>query len=436
MGFSRFNGQVGNPSCNGLSEKDFRATPHLKCNEKGTLYMEMQTDPLLLWSTQTERRKQWISIQGTFILAVLAAPVVLAITRQEPTQLLKLGYPVIALFLAVTANHIGSAASFLSAFISLAIFLLVFSITLPIVQWITSMSPSPDWYIAVIPLSVFLDAMNATIIPAKERMEWKSVKANTGLDDKALLATLINVNLSNQYARKTYINVFETKAQTFWEKLGRTKNKRKDATRSGHLSTSTSENKSRDKTTSQQMKARRESPEYQPTSDFNELHELQRQAEESMKRFQHDFKESATGTMSTSAISGATSIVSIGTKLAKEYQDAFFRNDRTALMRMSLVELNITQESEDDLLKNGSSPTQFEVVKAGGSYYLIQSDQRHWLVPSFQILSHLNTTTSKKGIFNYSPESIACAELRRPAEVRAVGDVWEVVRLGVIAVPA
>ena len=136
------------------------------------------------------------------------------------------------------------------------------------------------------------------------------------------------------------------------------------------------------------------------------------------------------------AVLGATSIVSIGTKLAKEYQDAFYRNDRTRLTRMSLSELNITQDSEDDLLKNGSSPTQFEVVKAGGSYYLIQSDQSHWLVPSFQILSHLKTNKPKKGIFNYSPASIARAELRRPAEVRAVGDVWEVVRLGVIAVPA
>jgi hypothetical protein len=250
----------------------------------GALYMEMQTDPLLLWSTQTERRKQWISIQGTFLLAVLAAPVVLAITRQEPMQLLKLGYPIIALFLAVTANHIGSAVSFLSAFISLAIFLLVFSITLPIVQWIASMSPSPDWYVAVIPLSVFLDAMNETIIPVKERMEWRRVKTSTGLDDKALLASLIKVNLSNQYAKKTYTNVFKLKSQTLWEKLGRTKTTDKDTARPGGLATSISEKESKDKPESQQLEIERELSKHQPRSEFDELNELQRQAAESMNR--------------------------------------------------------------------------------------------------------------------------------------------------------
>jgi hypothetical protein len=400
------------------------------------LYMEIQTDPLLLWSTQTERRKQWISIQGTFILAVLAAPIVLAVTRQEPLQLLKLGYPIIALFLAATANHIGSAASFLSAFVSLAIFLLVFSITFPIVQWIASMSPSPGWYIAVIPLFVFLDAMNETIIPAKERMEWKSVKTSTGLDDKALLTSLINVNLSNQYAKKTYTNVFETKAQTLWEKLGSTKTKNRDATSQGRLATSTSEKKSGVKTESQQLQARRGLTKHQPRSEFDELHELQRQADESMQRIQQDFNALAASATPTSAFPASANLIDIGTKLAKEHQDAFFRHDHAALRRISLAELNITPHSKDTLMKSTSRPTQLETVKTGGSYLLIHREGKHWLLPEFQILTRCTTNQPAMGIFSYQRENISTAELRRPAEVRAVGDIWEVVRLGIIAVPA
>jgi hypothetical protein len=40
-----------------------------------------------------------------------------------------------------------------------------------------------------------------------------------------------------------------------------------------------------------------------------------------------------------------------------------------------------------------------------------------------------------KGIFGLQREAISALELRRPAEVKPVGDLWEVVTLGVIAAP-
>jgi hypothetical protein len=119
-----------------------------------------------------------------------------------------------------------------------------------------------------------------------------------------------------------------------------------------------------------------------------------------------------------------------------DYQDAFYRGDRSVLRRLMSEELNITQDSEDALMKSSSLPTKLEVVKTGGSYLLIQRDGRHWLVPEFQILTSFTTSQLAKGIFSYAKENISTAELRRPAEVRDVGSLWEVVTMGVIAVPA
>jgi hypothetical protein len=250
------------------------------------VYVEIQTDPLHLWSVQTERRKQWVSIQATFILAVLAAPIVLAATQQELPQILKLGYPFIGIFLALTVNHIGSATSLLSAVISLIVCFLVFSITLPIAQWITGMSPNPGWYTTVIPLYVFLDVMNETIIPAKERMEWKGLKSNTGITDKELLTRLANVDLSNQYAKKTYANVFATKVETFWERLGITTMKRARTTSSCRVITSHAEVKKNNKQAPKKLQRKNQEDSDQYTGEADELHELQRQASESMKRIQ------------------------------------------------------------------------------------------------------------------------------------------------------
>ncbi len=122
--------------------------------------------------------------------------------------------------------------------------------------------------------------------------------------------------------------------------------------------------------------------------------------------------------------------------LVEEYQRAFFHNDRSALRNMSSGQLNITQNSEDSLVKSSALSTKLEVVQNGGSYLLICRDDRHWLVPEFQILTSFTTTQPAKGIFNYRRESVSAAELRWPAEVREVGGLWEVIAMGVIAVPS
>jgi hypothetical protein len=123
------------------------------------------------------------------------------------------------------------------------------------------------------------------------------------------------------------------------------------------------------------------------------------------------------------------------TSLTDEYQEAFFRGDRSVLRRMMPDELNITQHSEDALMKTASVPTQLEIVKIGGSYLLIHREGKHLLVPDFQTLTSFTTNQLAKGIFSYQRENISIAELRRPAEVRDVGGLWEVVTMGVIAVP-
>ena len=137
-----------------------------------------------------------------------------------------------------------------------------------------------------------------------------------------------------------------------------------------------------------------------------------------------------------SLTSGEKPLVDPAESIAVDYQDAFYRSDRSVLKRLMSEELNITQDSEDALMKSSSLPTKLEVVKTGGSYLLIQRDGRHWLVPEFQILTSFTTSQLAKGIFSYAKENISTAELRRPAEVRELGSLWEVVTMGVIAVPA
>jgi hypothetical protein len=100
------------------------------------------------------------------------------------------------------------------------------------------------------------------------------------------------------------------------------------------------------------------------------------------------------------------------------------------------LQLNITLNSEEALMRSTNAPTQLEVVQTGGSYLLIQQDTKNWLVPDFQTLSSFTTNQLKKGIFTYIHEPISEAVLRRPAEVKDIGGLWEVVTMGVIAIPS
>jgi hypothetical protein len=121
--------------------------------------------------------------------------------------------------------------------------------------------------------------------------------------------------------------------------------------------------------------------------------------------------------------------------LVEEYQTAFFRGDRPALRNMSSDQLNITQNSEDSLVKSSVLSTKLEVVQNGGSYLLVHRYDRHWLVPEFQILTSFATIQPAKGIFAYDREGVSKAELRWPAEVKEINGLWEVISMGIIAVP-
>ena len=151
-----------------------------------------------------------------------------------------------------------------------------------------------------------------------------------------------------------------------------------------------------------------------------QLQALQKQADESLRR-----------------ITGIDPMNDLVDHLVSEYHSAYLRRDHAGLLAMSSDhQFNITLDSEKSLLINRSFPTQLEVVKSGGSYLLIQRHERNWLVPEYQILTSFTTTQPAKGIFTYRPENVSTAELIRPAEVKQVGRLWEVVTMGIIAVPS
>ena len=119
-----------------------------------------------------------------------------------------------------------------------------------------------------------------------------------------------------------------------------------------------------------------------------------------------------------------------------KYQDAFSRDDRSALRQMVSDEMSITQDCEQALLRGtASASTQLQIDKQGGSYLLIRQDNKNWLVPTFLTLKSFTTIQPAKGLFVYERDNVSSAELRRPAEVREDRGVWEVVNMGVVAVP-
>jgi hypothetical protein len=390
--------------------------------------MDMHFDPRRLWGIQAARRSQWISIQGTFMLAVLAAPVVLAITRQEPAQILKLGYPFLSFFLAMPANHFASASSYLTAGVSLAVFLLIVSIIQPIVHWISGLTPGPDWYVAVIPLYIFLDVMNGTVIPTIERIEWKNIIAISRQSEQDLMTAFKDSDTSNPQARKVYANVFVAKEETIWEKLRYMQNKKQQLNSQPELKSKRHpESKGINVASIQQTETRRVSATSQQSTNLDELHELHRQAYEALQKVQHTFEQS-----SSESQGGFPPKL---TSISADYMNAFFRNDQSTLRMMIHAELNITLKSEDDLMKSTTLPTQLEVARSTGSYLLIRRGGRHWLVPTFQVLKNFTTNQPAKGIFAYVKDSVPAVELRQPAEVNERGCVWEVVNMGIIAVP-
>ena len=129
--------------------------------------------------------------------------------------------------------------------------------------------------------------------------------------------------------------------------------------------------------------------------------------------------------------------VDLAKAVATKYQDAVSRDDRSALRQMVSDEMSITQDCEQALLRGtASASTQLQIDKQGGSYLLISQDNNNWLVPTFLTLKSFTTIQPAKGLFVYERDNVSSAELRRPAEVTEERGVWEVVNMGVVAVPA
>jgi hypothetical protein len=123
--------------------------------------------------------------------------------------------------------------------------------------------------------------------------------------------------------------------------------------------------------------------------------------------------------------------------IAVKYQDAVSRDDRSALRQMVSGEMSITEDCEQALLRGtASATTQLQIDQQGGSYLLIRQDNKNWLVPTFLTLKSFTTIQPAKGLFFYERDNVSIAELRRPAEVTEERGVWEVVNMGVVAVPA
>ena len=143
--------------------------------------------------------------------------------------------------------------------------------------------------------------------------------------------------------------------------------------------------------------------------------------------------ESKSGIQSNIDVTAIDHAESVVTK----YQDAVSRDDRSALRQMVSDEMSITQDCEQALLRGtASASTQLQIDKQGGSYLLIRQDNKNWLVPTFKTLKSFTTIQPAKGLFVYERDNVSSAELRRPAEVREDRGVWEVVNMGVVAVPA
>jgi hypothetical protein len=123
-------------------------------------------------------------------------------------------------------------------------------------------------------------------------------------------------------------------------------------------------------------------------------------------------------------------------QVARQYQDAIDQGDRQALRQMQFKGLNITNESEDSLLRgNAGQATKLEAVSGGGSYMVVSNEGRYWLFPTAQTLDSFSMNQPQKGIFGYEREELLKPVVKRPAEVTEEGEYWVIVMQGVIYVP-
>jgi hypothetical protein len=391
-----------------------------------------QTDPRHLWAYQIERRKQWDSIHGTVAILALVAPIGLAIIRTELAQVLKIAYFFFAIFIAMPVNGLVSATSILAALFSLASCFFVILLLMPGIQWITRLTPKPEWYVLIIPLWISLYVATEAFIPQAERSEWRELRNILQLSDQQLQSVIRQNATATTSSQKVQDNIFATKPETVWEKIIRRYRKNNNMNSRVSIGTHKDENSmptvaSVQKIARVQEKTKLSLHQTQNTVDIDELQVLQNEANAALEKIET--------TKPVPVFDSVQPDIDTAHALANKFQDAFVRGDHSELRRMISGELTIKLNSNDVFEGKDFAVTQLQIVKGGGSYLLIHCNEKHWVVPTFYTLTSFTISQFAKGLFIYEPESVPSAQLRQPAEVKEVSGVWEVVNMGVVAVP-
>ena len=252
--------------------------------------MGAQTDPRHLWAYQIERRKQWDSIHGTVAILALVAPIGLAIIRSELAQVLKIAYFFFAIFIAMPVNGLVSATSILSALFSLASCFFVILLLMPGIQWISRLTPKPEWYVLIIPLWISLYVATEAFIPQAERSEWREIRNILQLSDQQLQSVIKQNATATTSSQKVQVNIFATKPETVWEKIIRRYRKNNMNPRVS-LVTRKDENSMPTGTAVQKIARVQEIPNFslhqtQNTVDIDELQVLQNEANAALEKIE------------------------------------------------------------------------------------------------------------------------------------------------------
>jgi len=251
-----------------------------------------QTDPRQLWAYQIERRKQWDSIYGTVVILAFVAPIGLALIRSELAQVLKVTYFFFAVFIAMPANGLASATSILSALFSMASCFFVILLLMPGIQWITRLTPKPEWYVLIIPLWIGLHVATETFIPQIERSEWRDLRNIHQLSDQQLQLVIKQNGIATTSSQKVQENIFAPKPETVWEKFIRKYRKNNINLRSSMgslndgISMPTVASTKKDLRIHEQPKSNTHKTENR--NDIDELQALQKEANEALNKIEND----------------------------------------------------------------------------------------------------------------------------------------------------
>jgi hypothetical protein len=303
---------------------------------------------------------------------------------------------------------------------------------MPGIQWITRLTPKPEWYVLIIPLWIGLHVATETFIPQIERSEWRDLRNINQLSDQQLQLVIKQNGIATTSSQKVQGNIFTPKPETVWEKIIRRHRKNNNMNSRLSIVTHKDENSMPTVASVQRIARVQEKPnrslhQTQNRVDIDELQALQNEANEALNKIETAKPVPDFDLVQTNIDTAHT--------IAYKFQDAFARGDHSELSRMISDELTIKLNSNDVFEGKDFAVTQLQIVKGGGSYLLIHCNEKHWVVPTFNTLTSFTISQFAKGLFIYEPETIPSAQLRQPAEVKEVSGVWEVVNMGVVAVP-